>query len=81
MLFKTLADKYLDEEIKPDVEKLLDIKMNSPETEIGKRIDNLNNYLCRNIVEIENAISELPTEAECEWRELNEIFLSVIDPK
>ena len=37
MLFKTLMDKYLDEDVKPDVLKLLDLKINTPEITEGKR--------------------------------------------
>ena len=62
MLFRTLMDQYLDEELKPAVEKLLDIKMNTPEIGEGKRIDCINDYLNRNIEDMEHIISELATE-------------------
>ena len=62
MLFRTLMDKYLDEDLKPDVEKLLDMKMNMPEIGEGARIDRINDYLDRNIVKIEDIIAGLPTE-------------------
>ena len=42
---KTLMDKYLDESIKPDVEKLLELKMTMPEIGEGRRFDRLNEYL------------------------------------
>ena len=45
MLFKTLMDKHLDEEVKPDVLKLLDLKMNTPEITEGKRFDKVNDYI------------------------------------
>lgn len=78
MLFKTLMDKYLDEDIKPDVEKLLDMKMNTPELGEGKRFDRINEYLDRNIEEIDRIIDGLPLGNVPDWKELNEIFLSLL---
>ena len=78
MLFRTLVDKYLDEDLKPDVEKLLDMKMNTPEIGEGKRFDRVNDYLDHNIEEIEKIISNLPTEDIRGWDELNKIFLSLL---
>ena len=78
MLFRTLMDKYLDEDLKPDVEKLLDMKMNMPEIGEGKRFDRVNDYLDRNIEEIEGVIAGLPAEDARDWNELNEVFLSLL---
>ena len=78
MLFRTLMDKYLDEDIKSDVEKLLDIKMNTPEIGEGKRFDRINDYLDRNIEKIESAIAKLSEEDTRDWNELNEMFLSLL---
>lgn len=78
MLFRTLMDKYLDDELKPDIEKLLDMKMNTPEVGEGKRIDRINHYLDRNIEEIEQIIEGLPAEDAPGWDELNELFLSLL---
>lgn len=78
MLFRTLMDKYLDEELKLDVENLLDMKMNTPEIGEGKRIDRINDYLDRNIEDIEGIIAGLATEDVHDWDELNEVFLSLL---
>ena len=78
MLFTILMDKYLDEELKPDVERLLELKINSPEIGEGKRFDRVNDYLDRNIEEIEKRIAELPREEARDWDELNTIFLSLL---
>lgn len=79
MEFHILMKKYLDEDIKPDVEKLLDLKMNTPEITTGKRFDRVNNYLDTTIVEIEGIISTLSDDRTQSWDELNEIFLKVIE--
>lgn len=78
MLFRTLMDKYLDDDLKPDVEKLLDMKMNMPEIGEGKRLDRVNEYLDCNIEEIKGIIAELPTEETRDWDTLNEVFLSLL---
>ena len=78
MLFKTLMDKYLDESIKPDVEKLLELKMTMPEIGEGKRFEKVNEYLDRTIEEVEQIIAELPDKDTQGWEKLNEIFLKLI---
>ena len=81
MLFSSLMEKYLEEEIKPDVEKLLDLKMNAPEISEGKRFDSVNEYIERNITVIEKLIAELPKEKTQTWEELNNTFLSMFKYK
>lgn len=78
MLFSKLMDKYLDNSIRDDVFKLLELKMNKPEITEGKRYDKVNDYLDRQIVEIEEQIKSLPSSHEQTWDELNKIFLSII---
>lgn len=78
MLFSSLMEKYLDEEIKPDVEKLLDLKMNTPEIGEGKRFDHVNDYIEKNIKAVDAMIAELPKEEPNGWNELNNIFLSLL---
>lgn len=79
MLFSTLMDKYLDEYIRPDVENLLDIKMNAPETEMSKPFLRVNEYIEHYIESISQTITSLPTEKPHDWSELNEIFLSLLE--
>ena len=77
MTFCVLMEKYLDGEIRADVGKLLDLKMNTPEITTGKRFDRVNDYLDNTIAEIEGIISTLSDEKTRSWRELNEIFLEI----
>lgn len=79
MLFRTLMDKYLDAELKPDVERLLDIKMNTPEIGEGKGFPRINEYITRSIAEMDKLLEELPTPKARGWGELNEVFLSLVD--
>lgn len=78
MLFSSLSEKYLDEEIKPDVEKLLDLKMNTPEIGEGKRFDRVNDYIEKSITELDTMIAKLPKEDTRGWNDLNDIFLSLL---
>lgn len=79
MLFCTLMEKYLDEELKPDVEQLLDLKMNTPEIGTGKRLDRINDYLERDIAEVEAVIASLPADKSQGWDELNALFNSLTE--
>ena len=78
MLFSSLMEKYLDEELKPDVEKLLDLKMKTPEIGEGKRFDRINDYIEENIASIDTMIAALPKEEPNGWNELNDIFISLL---
>lgn len=78
MLFETLMDEFLDEEIKPDVRKLLDLKMNAPEIAEGKRFDKVNAYMDKTIAEIEETIQKLPDGHMHGWDELNALFLDLL---
>ena len=78
MLFSELMNKCLDESIREDVLKLLDLKINKPETAEGKRFEKINEYLDRSILEIDELIKNSPTSDNQNWDELNNIFLSII---
>ena len=78
MLFKTLMEKYLDEDLKGDVLKLLDLKINAPEISEGKRFDRVNAYIDENIAKMEEVIKNLPVKHEKNWDELNKIFIDLL---
>ena len=78
MLFKTLMDKYLEEELKPEVLKLLDVKINTPEITTGKPFEKINEYIYRNIKFIEEEIKKLPEKPKKGWEELNKIFVGLL---
>ena len=78
MEFQVLMEKYLDADLKPDVEKLLDLKMNSPEISVGKRFDRVNDYLDHTIAELEQIVATMSDDKLYAWDELNDTFLKVI---
>jgi predicted nucleotidyltransferase len=78
MEFHVLMDEYLDEELKPDVEKLLNLKMNTPEITEGKRFDRVNEYLERTMDELDEIIATLPVGQAQSWNKLNKLFLEIL---
>lgn len=78
MEFQVLLEAYLEDEIRPDVEKLLDMKINTPEITVGKRFDRVNAYLDRTISEFETILAKLTDDAVSSWDELNSLFLTVL---
>jgi len=79
MLFTELADAVLEAEMKPIIDDLLLLKMNTPEMGEGKRIDKLNEYIDENLVSLKAAIDALPHEHKANWNKLNKLFLSLIE--
>jgi len=79
MLFSELMESQLDVTVLPEVERLLDLKMNSPEIKEIPIVHSINEYLDRSIEEIRGKIELIEDEPESEWDELNEIFLSVLE--
>lgn len=78
MLFTELMKAELPEALQKDVEKLLDLKMNSPEIREIERMDRLNEYLDREIVEIKEKVKLLDNGEKVGWEELNQVFLEQV---
>ena len=79
MLFAELMESELPEYLNETVQQLLELKMNAPEVKMIPRIDFLNDYLDRSLVEVKEQIEKLPKEAVQDWDELNQLFLSVLE--
>lgn len=78
MLFTELADSQLDPTLRPEVDRLLDLKMNAPELKLIPRVDRLNEYLDASIQEVRELLLAFPDEPVKDWVVLNELFLSVL---
>ena len=78
MLFSVLMEKYADGGLRVEIEKLLDLKINSPEKKTGKKIGAINDYLESTIAELDKAISSLPDDKSQDFGELNAIFMDII---
>ena len=78
--FSELKDIMLDEEINDDVNHLLELKINSNETEYIPVIKDLNQYIEKNINEIKHYVNNI-TESQFEWDRLNQYFLKLLQQK
>lgn len=78
MPFKTLTNCYLDESLKPAVDRILELKINSPEIERVQRIDEINAYIEDSIAEIEELLKSSDGDCKGDWKELNELFLNLL---
>jgi len=78
MLFSELAEAELEPEMKPIIDDLLRLKMNTPEMGEGKRIDRLNEYIDTHLASLKETIDAMPPERNADWNSLNELFLTVL---
>lgn len=78
MLFSELMKSQLEDGLKGTVKQLLDMKMNVPEVTLIPRVDMLNAYLSRSILEVRERIALLPKEEPRNWEELDALFLSAL---
>ena len=79
MLFDELAAAELPSELKSDVDRLLDLKINSPEVKEIPKVMALNAYLDREIVSVKEKIKMLAKDQNNGWQVLNDLFLRTID--
>ena len=76
MLFSELMETELNPVLLPEVNRLLDLKMNAPEIKTIPKIESINRYLDSCIEEVRSRIVQLPEDANHGWEELNRLFLS-----
>lgn len=78
MLFDELVDAELDEELRPELNRLLEMKKTLPEMGMVPKVQVFNDYIERVMPEIKAATEKLE-ETEKDWRVLNELFLQFIN--
>ena len=78
MLFKDLVESELDDSIKPEVEKLLNLKIKCSELGESRKIKILNDYIEKELVLLKNEVNSLIKE-EVNWEELNQLFYKILD--
>ena len=62
-----------------EVNKLIDLKKSLSEVGLTKKIQVLNDYIDKTIVEIENALNDINYDRNSGWEKLNCIFLSLVE--
>lgn len=76
--FQELVDEVLEEEMKPVVEKLVEIKMQMLETEKGRRIDQVNTYIVENLEYFKKKAGAMEDDRNADWEPLNQYFLTLL---
>jgi len=77
ILFEDLCAAYLEESVRPEVDRLLEVKRNMPEIGLIDRVEALHVYIDAKIALIEEFVAALPKEEQKDWKMLDEIFLEV----
>ena len=78
--FSELKETMLDDAINDEVNHLLELKINSNETQYIPVINCLNQYIENNMNEIKNYTNNI-TESHFEWDRLNQYFLKLLQQK
>ncbi len=79
MLFSELMKEELPEVLMSDINRLLELKMKSPEIKMIPRIDRINAYLDESIADIKSIVQSMEDTKNPGWMELNKIFLNELD--
>ncbi len=75
MLFFELMEAELAADIRSEVERLLELKTNSPEVKVIPKIESLNRYLDMSIEDVQERIRKLQDDTPRDWETLNRLFL------
>lgn len=78
VLFSELMDEVLEPDKRIAVDKLLQAKVQMAESEKGRRIDELNVYIEKNLMEYKEKILNMQDDRNSDWTELNQLFFSMI---
>ena len=77
MLFDELVAAELEEEIRPELNRLLEMKKSLPEMGIGEKVPVIDDYIECMMPKIK-ALAEGAEDKATEWTALNELFLRMI---
>ena len=78
VLFSELASTMIPNSLRPPLEYLLDIKLNSQEKTLIKPVGDIDSFLDTNISRLDEVMKNLPKENPRSWDLLNDFFISEI---
>lgn len=78
VLFSRLMETELEDTIRPEVERLLELKLLTPESGKGKRLDTLNQYISEKLDYYEKLLAGKKDDREDRWELLNGIFMKAV---
>ncbi|MGX7244102.1 nucleotidyltransferase domain-containing protein [Enterococcus quebecensis] len=79
--FEVLADGVLEDNLKPIVSDLLEQKKSTKELDSIDKIEVLNNYIEKELIELEAIAKNTSEKNDNTWEPLNKLFLSFIESK
>lgn len=79
MLFSELMEAELPTSLQGEVNRLLDLKQNSPEVKMTAKVDTINAYLEDSIEDIRNVLKNTEETKLADWQELNHLFLQQLE--
>lgn len=78
VLFHELVDEVLEADMKETIQNLVEIKTKMVESEKGKRIDKINDYIKENLINIKSMVEGMQDDRISDWDDLNKVFCEVI---
>ena len=63
----------------PAVERLLDLKMNSPEIKLIPRVDEINGYMTAELEKLRAEAETIVSHESCGWEPLNAFFRELLE--
>lgn len=78
VLFQTLVDEMLEEDMKPVIEKLVEAKVKMVESEKGPRIEKVNAYIVEKLNYYKELLSKMEENKNYNWDDINELFRKMI---
>lgn len=76
MLFDELVEMQLEEELKPELQRLLEMKKTMPELGMAPKIQVFNDYIEREMLGIKERAENI-IDQNVHWKLLNELFLRI----
>lgn len=77
ILFSSLADSQLEQNMRPIIDNLLEIKKNAPEGATIEPITEVNSYIQAGIEQAEEFVSKTP-DIKTDWQDINRVFLEIL---
>ena len=77
MLFEDLVEAELEDELMPELARLLELKKTLPEMGMAPKIQIMNNYIEKVMPEIK-AVAESVEDKTSDWATLNDLFLRMV---
>lgn len=78
ILFDDLVKVLFPENLKPILDKLFEIKKSSSEKKAGKRFSELDEFIERGFVQIENEVANLQNSKKLSFEKLDKVFLEIL---